>query len=68
MRAGLLHLWLASAIAALPIAAHAEWQATEVVKTYAISGKTGLELYESIGKRGPEAKGGKRTIAHPISS
>jgi predicted secreted Zn-dependent protease len=51
-------------MAALPIAAHAEWQATEVVKTYVISGKTGFELYESIGKHGPEVKGGKRTIAY----
>ena len=30
----------------------------EVVKTYAISGTTGLELYQSIGAHGPRIRGG----------
>jgi predicted secreted Zn-dependent protease len=64
LKADLLRSWLAGLVVALPVAAQAEWQANEVVKTYAISGKTGFELYESIGKRGPEAKSGNRTIAH----
>lgn len=40
-----------------------EWQATEIVKPYAVSGSTGIELYESIGERGPKS-GERRTIAH----
>lgn len=48
----------------LPASA-AEWKATEVVKTYAISGATGPELYASIGERGPVVGSmGTRTIAH----
>lgn len=48
---------------ALPIAASAEWQAVEKVQTYPITGKTGAELYESIGEHGPTLGTG-RTIAH----
>ena len=48
----------------LPGFAHAEWQAVEKVETYAIRGKTGIELYESIGARGPLLDGKRRTIAH----
>lgn len=56
--------WLcaASLFAAAP--AHAEWQAIEKVETYAISGKTGPELYASIGERGPKVGDGVRAIAH----
>ena len=44
--------------------ARAEWRATEVVKTYAISGATGAALYASIGERGPQIRGGaSRAIA-----
>lgn len=41
----------------------ADWQPVEQVKTYAISGRTGAELYESIGARAPKAGGGL-AIAH----
>jgi len=44
-------------------AAHAEWRAAERVKTYAIQGQSGPELYASIGVHGPSAKG-VRSIAH----
>ncbi|MDX3924293.1 MAG: DUF922 domain-containing protein [Shinella sp.] len=44
--------------------AQAEWQATEKVETYAVSGKSGAELYASIGERGPKAGGIGRAIAH----
>jgi predicted secreted Zn-dependent protease len=54
-------LWLAL----LPTTAHAEWRPVEKVETYAISGKSGAELYASIGERGPElGKSGLRSIAH----
>ncbi|WP_407932799.1 DUF922 domain-containing Zn-dependent protease [Brucella pseudogrignonensis] len=45
--------------------AHAEddWKAVETIKPYAISGRTGPQLYESIGERGPKA-GKSRVIAH----
>lgn len=45
-----------------PVVAHAEWQAVEQVRTYAINGTTGMELYRSIGERGPEVRG-SRAIA-----
>jgi len=47
----------------MPVAAHADWQAVEVTKPYAISGRTAPELYASIGARGPQIGGG-RVIAH----
>jgi predicted secreted Zn-dependent protease len=46
-----------------PALAH-QWQATETVKPYAISGTTGPELYEEIGAKGPLIGGSTRTIAH----
>lgn len=41
----------------------ADWKAVEQVKTYAVSGTSGPELYASIGERGPAASIG-RAIAH----
>ncbi|WP_244484750.1 DUF922 domain-containing protein [Rhizobium sp. Root149] len=40
----------------------ADWQAVEQIKTYAITGKTGIDLYRSIGEKGPQA--GVQAIAH----
>lgn len=40
------------------------WEPVEQVKTYRIDGKTGAQLYESIGVNGPVISGGRRTIAH----
>lgn len=48
---------------AAPLPTRAEVTATETVETYAISGKTGAELYASIGARGP-LLGANRVIAH----
>ena len=42
----------------LTLPAHADIRAREVVKTYAISGTTGLEFHKSIGARGPRLRGG----------
>ncbi|MFP3544490.1 DUF922 domain-containing protein [Rhizobium sp. SIMBA_035] len=47
----------------MPVAAHADWQPVEQIKTYAISGTTGAGLYQSIGERGPAAGNGQ-VIAH----
>lgn len=44
--------------------ARAEWRAAEQLVTYAVSGNTGMELYESIGRNGPLIRGKVRTIAH----
>ncbi|MEX0347440.1 MAG: DUF922 domain-containing Zn-dependent protease [Rhizobiaceae bacterium] len=42
---------------------HAGWKPVEREKTYAIYGKTGVELYESIGENGPKL-GPTRAIAY----
>jgi predicted secreted Zn-dependent protease len=55
---------LMSFVALLPVAARADWQAVEKVETYAIAGKTGPELYASIGERGPKIGNNVRVIAH----
>lgn len=52
----------AAILCATPVLA-ADWKAVEKIETYAISGATGLELYESIGQRGPKTGIG-RAIAY----
>ncbi|MGR9240106.1 DUF922 domain-containing Zn-dependent protease [Rhizobium leguminosarum] len=63
MTTNFLSCVLAAVFTSVPAMALAEWQAVEEVRPYSISGKTGAELYESIGARGPEAGVG-RVIAH----
>lgn len=55
-------LLVAMAAAWAPAAA-ADWTATEQVKPYKVSGRTGIALYESIGARGPLLGGSSRAIA-----
>lgn len=45
----------AACLVALPVAAHAQWKPVEKDVPYAIAGKTGPDLYASIGERGPKA-------------
>lgn len=52
---------LALAVCAQPALA---WEPVEQVKTYAVSGQSGAELYQSIGDNGPVIGDGRRTIAH----
>ncbi len=56
------------AATALSANAQADWQPIEKTETYAISGRSGAELYASIGQKGPRINTsiGKaiRTIAH----
>ena len=52
----------AACLSAAPLDACAEGQVIEEVKTYAISGQSGAELYSSIGQHGPKA-GVSRAIA-----
>lgn len=40
------------------------WQPIEQVQTYAITGDSGIDLYASIGERGPMIGSQVRTIAH----
>ncbi|WP_348627163.1 DUF922 domain-containing protein [Rhizobium sp. TH135] len=58
----LLAVLIASLAAALPAAAQ-EWQATEKVEHYKVNGIAPMELYQSIGERGPKLSLG-RVIAH----
>lgn len=51
-----------SAFPAAPLPPAEPWQPVEQVKTYAIRGATGIDLYRSIGERGPAA--GVQAIAH----
>ena len=57
-------LAMAMWIAFLPMAAHADWQPVETIKTYAVAGTSGAELYDSIGERGPLLGPKVRAIAH----
>ena len=45
----------AALLSAAAGAAHADWKPVERVEHYAVSGSTGIELYRSIGERGPKA-------------
>lgn len=55
---------LLTCMGSAPQMAHAEWQAIEKIQTYSIAGRSGPELYESIGARGPEVANQVRAIAH----
>ena len=57
-------LLLVVCLASSPGIARAEWQAVEKVQTYTIAGKSGADLYASIGENGPKVGGLTRTIAH----
>ena len=60
-----IRFWLmAVCLISSPMSAHAEWQAVEKMQPYAIAGKSGAELYASIGERGPKVGGITRAIAH----
>lgn len=55
MRKRVLALTLALLVGPLAAAqsARADWQPTQRVETYAVSGASGIELYQSIGANGP---------------
>ena len=52
------------ALLSLAVSAHAAGSVEERVVTYPVSGRTGAELYESIGRDGPVLSNGRSTIAH----
>jgi predicted secreted Zn-dependent protease len=55
---------VAGALAVLPSMAMAQWAPTEQVKTYTVTGSSGIELYSQIGEKGPLVGNQLRTIAH----
>ena len=62
-----MSIWRATALLTflifLPTFANAQWQPVEKVEHYRVSGKTGIELYRSIGEHGPKVGVG-RVIAY----
>ncbi|WP_426232566.1 DUF922 domain-containing Zn-dependent protease [Pararhizobium sp. DWP3-4] len=54
---------LLGCVSLFPIPAHADWQAVENVQVYTVGGKTGAELYASIGGRGPKIGNAGRAVA-----
>ena len=63
MRRWLHRLIAAMAMAVAPSLAHAGWKPIETVEHYSVSGASGIELYQSIGRNGPKAGVG-RVIAY----
>ena len=56
---------LALIAAGLPsLARAADWQATEKIDYYTVSGSSGAELYAAIGEHGPKVALGTSAIAH----
>jgi predicted secreted Zn-dependent protease len=55
--------FLVVCVALFPNVARANWQAVENVQAYSVAGKTGAELYASIGERGPKVGNAGRAIA-----
>jgi len=55
---------LLSAVCGWGGSAQAQWRYAEQVKTYPISGTSGIELYSSIGENGPKIGSHVRAIAH----
>lgn len=64
MRVMLVRVLAAGLLFVIPSLATAQWVPVEQVKTYTVSGTTGIELYSQIGEKGPLVGGGMRTIAH----
>lgn len=64
MKRGLLILAAAAAVFSVsPALAGGGWEPVEKVETYAVTGKTGIDLYRSIGENGPNVGIG-RAIAY----
>lgn len=60
---GFRALAVTAALIGAPAAAHADWKPVERVETYRVSGRTGIDLYRSIGENGPNVGVG-RAIAY----
>ncbi len=59
MTRGLRLLAAAAAIVWMPAAAHADWKPVEKIEHYQVSGRSGIDLYRSIGENGPQVGVGR---------
>ncbi|WP_436253300.1 DUF922 domain-containing Zn-dependent protease [Neorhizobium sp. LjRoot104] len=66
MRIGAAILRVAVCLSLMPInaSAQSQWQPVEQVQTYPVTGDSGVDLYASIGERGPKIGKEVRAIAH----
>ncbi|EUB96375.1 protein of unknown function DUF922 [Rhizobium sp. CF080] len=62
--AGILGAALFSGMVPLEASAQSQWQPVEQIQTYSITGDSGVDLYASIGERGPKIGKEVRAIAH----
>ncbi|MGQ2903195.1 MAG: DUF922 domain-containing Zn-dependent protease [Neoaquamicrobium sediminum] len=59
MTRGLRLLAAAAAIVWIPATAHADWKPVEKIEHYQVSGRSGIDLYRSIGENGPQVGAGR---------
>ena len=66
MRVSAAILWTGVCLVLVPInaSAQSQWQPVEQVQTYPVTGDSGVDLYASIGERGPKIGREVRAIAH----
>lgn len=66
MRVGAAILWAAVGLSLMPanVSAQSQWQPVEQIQTYPVTGDSGVDLYASIGERGPKIGREVRAIAH----
>jgi predicted secreted Zn-dependent protease len=62
--AGILGAALCLGVVPLEASAQSQWQPVEQIQTYSITGDSGVDLYASIGERGPKIGKEVRAIAH----
>lgn len=62
--AGILGAAICLGLVPLEASAQSQWQPVEQVQTYPITGDSGVDLYASIGERGPKIGKEVRAIAH----
>ncbi len=66
MRVGAAILGTAACLSLMPVdaSAQSQWQPVEQIQTYPVTGDSGVDLYASIGERGPKIGREVRAIAH----
>jgi len=66
VRVGAAILWAAVGLSLMPanVSAQSQWQPVEQIQTYPVTGDSGVDLYASIGERGPKIGREVRAIAH----
>jgi len=66
VRVGVAILGTAACLSLMPVdaSAQSQWQPVEQIQTYPVTGDSGVDLYASIGERGPKIGKEVRAIAH----